>query len=79
MVELTRATEEGGRSNLRLFGVYHSHPDAPVEPSRADLEFAWPGFTYLVLSLQSGEVRDIAVWSLNEAGSQSSIDELKVV
>ena len=43
------------------------------------MEFAWPGFTYLVLSLQSGEVRDIAVWLLNEAGTEFSPDELKVV
>ena len=77
--ELIRAGEEARRSNLELFGVYHSHPDAPVEPSAVDLEFAWPDFTYLVLSLQSGEPRDVGAWSLNETRTAFELDKLKVV
>jgi proteasome lid subunit RPN8/RPN11 len=77
--ELLRASEEANRSNLELFGVYHSHPDAPVEPSVIDLEFAWPDFTYLVLSLQNGDPRDVGAWSLNQAHTAFEPDELRVV
>lgn len=78
-IELTRAGEEARRSNLELIGVYHSHPDAPVAPSKIDLEYARPGFAYLVLSLQNGEVRDVGVWSLDGNGTEFELDELKVV
>jgi len=77
--ELIRAGEEARRLNLELVGVYHSHPDAPVEPSRVDLEYAWPNFNYLILSLQGGEPRDVAVWSLNRSGTQFELTELAVV
>ena len=76
--ELVRADEEANRSNLKLFGVYHSHNDAPVEPSVIDFEFAWPDFTYLVLSLQSGEPRDVGAWSLNHTRTAFESDELRL-
>lgn len=77
--ELIRADETARRSHLTLLGVYHSHPDAPVAPSKVDLEFAWPEFTYLVLSLQNGEPRDIAAWSLDGSGAGFDLDELKII
>lgn len=77
--ELIRAGEEARRLNLELVGVYHSHPDAPVEPSRIDFEYAWPNFNYLILSLEAGEPRDVGVWSLNRAGTQFEPNELAVV
>ncbi len=77
--ELIRADETARRSHLTLLGVYHSHPDAPVAPSKVDLEFAWPEFTYLVLSLQNGEPRDIAAWSLDGSRGGFDLDELKII
>jgi len=76
--ELIRADEEARRSGLNLIGVYHSHPDAPVEPSQFDLEHAWPAYTYIVLSLQNGEPRDVAAWSLSQNGTAFQLDELRV-
>ena len=76
--ELIRADDEARRTNLELLGVYHSHPDAPVAPSRIDLEYAWPKFTYLVLSLQGGEPYDVGAWSLNCSGTGFEPDELEV-
>ena len=43
--------------NAQLLGFYHSHPDHPPEPSGTDLKFAWPFFSYPILSVQKG-VRD---------------------
>lgn len=37
-----------------LAGIYHSHPDAPAQPSPTDLAMAYyPDSVYLILSLQS--------------------------
>ena len=43
--------------NAQLLGFYHSHPDHPPEPSETDLKFAWPFFSYPILSVHKG-VRD---------------------
>ncbi len=78
-MELVRADEEARRSNLNLVGIYHSHPDAPVQPSQFDLEHAWPWYTYVVLSVQNGEPRDMAAWFLTEDRSTFHLDDLKVI
>ena len=77
-LELVRADEDARRSNLDLIGVYHSHPDAPVEPSQLDLEHAWPNFTYLVLSIQNGEPSDFAAWILTHDGTAFDREEIRI-
>jgi len=78
-VEFIRADEEARRSSLDLIGFYHSHPDAPVEPSQTDLENALLSYTYLVLSLQNGEPRDVAAWSLSRDKSAFELIELRIL
>ncbi len=78
-LDLIRADEEARRSNLDLIGIYHSHPNAPVQPSLVDLENAWPSYTYLVVSLQNGEPRDVAAWLLSEDRSRFHSDDLRVI
>ena len=77
-MELVRADEEARRSNLDLLGIYHSHPDAPAQPSKVDLENAWSGYTYLVVSVQNGEPKDFAVWLLSEDGAAFHLDDMRV-
>jgi len=78
-MELVRADEEARRSNLNLIGIYHSHPDAPVQPSQFDLEHAWPWYTYLVLSVQNGEPKDVGAWFLSDDRSTFHLDDLRVI
>jgi proteasome lid subunit RPN8/RPN11 len=77
--ELIRAGEEARRSNLGLIGIYHSHPDAPVDPSAVDLEYAWPDFTYIILSIERGEPQDVGAWFLNHGATAFELDELKLI
>jgi proteasome lid subunit RPN8/RPN11 len=77
-MELVRADEEARRSSLNLIGIYHSHPDAPAQPSQFDLEHAWPWYSYLVLSVQNGEPKDVSVWLLSEDRSTFHLDDLRV-
>jgi proteasome lid subunit RPN8/RPN11 len=76
--DLIRADEEARRSNMSLIGIYHSHPDAPAQPSQFDLEHAWPWYTYLLLSVENGQPKDIAAWNLSEDRSAFHLDDLKV-
>ena len=78
-MELVRADEEARRANLDLLGIYHSHPDAPAQPSLVDLENAWRGYTYLVVSVQNGEPKTFAAWFLSEDRSAFHLDDMRIV
>ncbi|MGI0140138.1 MAG: Mov34/MPN/PAD-1 family protein [Thermoplasmata archaeon] len=59
---------EGG--DLRLLGIYHSHPDHPAQPSTFDQEHAWPWYAYLVLGVNSGRAGELGAFELDgEAGA----------
>jgi proteasome lid subunit RPN8/RPN11 len=56
------ATESGGA----LLGFYHSHPDHPARPSQYDLDHAWPVFSYIIVSVASGQPTEMTSWTLRE-------------
>jgi len=77
-MELVRADEEARRASIDLIGIYHSHPDAPPQPSQVDLENAWPWYTYLVVSVQDGEPKGVAAWTLSEDHSTFHLEDMRI-
>jgi len=77
-MELVRADEEARRANIDLIGIYHSHPDAPPQPSQVDLENAWPWYTYLVVSVQNGEPKGVAAWTLSGDRSTFHLEDMRI-
>lgn len=70
-----RAAAEQG---LDVVGFYHSHPDHPARPSPTDLaEATFPGYVYVIVSVQSGEPTDLTVWTL--ADDRSQFNEERIV
>jgi proteasome lid subunit RPN8/RPN11 len=67
-----RAHEAGGD----LLGFYHSHPDHPARPSQYDLDHAWPFFSYIIVSVQNGESRDMTSWRLRDDRSAFDQEDL---
>ena len=65
----SRAGELGGE----LLGFYHSHPDHPAQPSRYDLDHAWPTFAYVIVAVAAGRAGDMTVWWLKD--DRSSFEE----
>ncbi len=62
-------------SGNEIIGVYHSHPDCPAKPSPTDLESAWEGFAYPIISVCEGSLNHIRCWCINEAGEKfQSVD-----
>ncbi len=62
-----RADRAARREGLDIVGMYHSHPDHPARPSKTDLEQAtFPGYTYVIVSVQDGKAADETAWSLAE-------------
>ena len=44
----------------------HSHPNHPDKPSDFDRDHAWPGFSYIIISVYSGKVKSYKSWQLNQ-------------
>jgi len=57
-------------SGKEIIGVFHSHPDCPAKPSPTDLENAWEGFIYPIISVCDGKVASQLNWAVNEGGDQ---------
>ena len=57
-------------SGMEIIGVFHSHPDCPAKPSPTDLESAWEGFVYPIISVCDGHVAEIQCWEPNDATRQ---------
>jgi proteasome lid subunit RPN8/RPN11 len=70
------AEKEARRLGLRVVGYYHSHPDHPSRPSEFDREHAWPGLSYVIVSVRDGEVADARSWRLTDDRERFEQEEL---
>lgn len=66
---LLRVQTESRERRLEVLGYYHSHPDHSAIPGRADLEAAWPGACYLILSVDRERVAEVRCWRLRNEGA----------
>ncbi len=53
------------KHQLRLLGVYHSHPNSPAIPSEYDRIAAQPYFSYIILSVNNKKFNAMRSWNLN--------------
>jgi proteasome lid subunit RPN8/RPN11 len=53
-------------NELRLLGVYHSHPNHPAFPSEHDRVAAQPYFSYIIISVKENQIADIRSWQLSD-------------
>ncbi|WP_107666316.1 M67 family metallopeptidase [Cyanothece sp. BG0011] len=63
---LLQVQKEVRDRNLKMIGIYHSHPDHFPIPSAFDREIAWPNYSYLIASLQNGKFTDLKSWKLGD-------------
>lgn len=70
LVKTDRAARAEG---LGVVGFYHSHPDAPAQPSNFDREHAWPGYCYVIVSVRQGLSYEMRNWLLRD--DRSGFDE----
>jgi proteasome lid subunit RPN8/RPN11 len=65
-------------AGLDVVGWYHSHPDHPARPSEFDREHAWPWYSYVIVSVQNGEAKDMASWRLNDDRAAYTPEQIEV-
>jgi len=58
------------QNSLEVIGWYHSHPDHPARPSQYDQDHAWPWYSYVIVSVQSGAPKDMTSWRLQDDRSE---------
>ncbi|HLO86722.1 MAG TPA: M67 family metallopeptidase [Nostocaceae cyanobacterium] len=63
MLQLQR---EARSRSLSIIGIFHSHPDHPAVPSECDRLYAWPLYSYIIVSVINGKASELLSWSLNE-------------
>jgi proteasome lid subunit RPN8/RPN11 len=71
------AHTEARAAGADVVGYYHSHPDHPSKPSDFDREHAWPGLSYLIVSVQKGRAADARSWRL--ADDRDQFDEEEII
>ncbi|MCC6572818.1 MAG: M67 family metallopeptidase [Planctomycetes bacterium] len=59
-----RLDRQAQKRGLEIVGIYHSHPDHPAKPSQTDLNAAWEGYSYVIVSVQKGEPKDFNSFEL---------------
>lgn len=55
---------EAREAGLDVVGIWHSHPDHPARPSETDRSKAWPGWSYLIVSVTAEGVVDLRSFRL---------------
>jgi proteasome lid subunit RPN8/RPN11 len=66
--DFLRADARSRERGLDIVGVWHTHPDHPARPSETDRERAWPGWSYLILSVGAEGVQAMRSWRLDGHG-----------
>ena len=74
LVKTDRAARAEG---LGVVGFYHSHPDAPAQPSEFDREHAWPGYCYVIVSVRQGQPAEMRNWLLLDDRAKFEEDSIE--
>ncbi len=64
--DVLHAEKAARAQGLEVIGWYHSHPDHPARPSDFDRDHAWPWYSYIIVSVQSGVPKDMTSWQLKD-------------
>ncbi len=65
-LDYIKAEQKALELDLKLLGIYHSHPNHPAIPSQFDLDKAMPYFSYIIQSVQDGKAAELSSWRLQE-------------
>ena len=77
--DVLRAERYAREQKLDVVGYYHSHPDDRAVPSQYDLDHALPVWSYIIASVLSGKVDDIASWEMENDRSRFNEEPLEIV
>ena len=74
-----KAEDEADDQGMSIISIVHSHPDHPDKPSDFDRDHAWPGFSYIIISVQNGRIASYRSWQLNENRGKFIEENIKII
>lgn len=78
-VDQLRVEKDARARGLEVLGYYHSHPDHPARPSNYDRDHAWPSYSYVIVSVERREPRDVDSWVLSDDRSRFEPEEIEIL
>jgi proteasome lid subunit RPN8/RPN11 len=76
--DVLEAEKAARKHGLDVVGWYHSHPDHPARPSQFDREHAWPWYSYIIMSVMSGQPADMTSWRLNDDRQDYTAERIEI-
>jgi len=76
--EFLVAETEAESRGLDVVGIYHSHPNAPAQPSSFDRDHAWPTLSYVVMEVRDGKPVEAKSWVLKEDRSEFQPEDMTI-
>jgi proteasome lid subunit RPN8/RPN11 len=64
-IAMVKAQQYARGKGWDIIGIYHSHPDHLAVPSEWDRTWAWPQYSYVIVSVQNGTAHDLQSWILD--------------
>lgn len=65
-LEQLQVQKDADARGLEIIGFAHSHPDHPARPSQFDQDHAWTFYSYIVASVQKGNLTEVRSWLLKD-------------
>lgn len=78
-LEQLRVQKDAESRGLEIIGFAHSHPDHPAMPSRFDADHGWPFYSYVVASVQHGQLTAARAWRLDDVSKSFNEEPLELV
>ncbi len=77
--DFLRVDREARETGREILGFYHSHPASPSLPSSVDLQRAWSQYSYLIVSVRTGEEPTSRSWVLKPQETSFCEEKLMII
>ena len=74
-----RAEDLADEKGLSIISIVHSHPNHPDRPSEFDRNHAWPGFSYIIMSIKKGASAGYRSWTLNQDRTKFIKEKITII
>ena len=74
-----KAEDKADERDLSVISIVHSHPDHPDKPSEFDRNHAWPGFSYIIISINKGNSVSYRSWQLNQDRTEFIEEKITII
>ena len=73
------AEDLADEKGLSIISIVHSHPDHPDKPSEFDRNHAWPGFSYIIMSIKKGVSAGYRSWKLDQDRTKFIEEKITII